>query len=157
MREGSINDNELMATEGKKTRIVERILPYTTVILILAMLYAAWTFYSRWRDRKDAEERVAAQKAEQNKQIVDQVFGSGEVKLLNFSISPIRLSRGETAQICYGVSNAVSVTISPHVEDTKPSYNHCFDIAPKTTTTYTLTAKDKAGHTQTGSLTVTVH
>jgi hypothetical protein len=145
-----------MAVEREKTR-VERILPYTTVLLILAMLYAGWTFYSRWRDRKDAEERAAAQKAEQNKKIVDQVFGSGEIKLLNFSISPILLKRGETAHLCYGVSNAVSVTISPHVEDTKPSYNHCLDIEPRATTTYTLTAKDQAGHSQTGSLTVTVH
>lgn len=146
-----------MGAEREKTRGIERILPYTTVLLILAMLYAGWTFYSRWRDRKDAEERAAAQKAEQNKKIVDQVFGSGEIKLLNFSISPIRLRRGETARMCYGVSNAVSVTISPHVEDTKPSYNHCLDIAPRSTTTYTLTAKDQAGRAQTGSLTVTVH
>lgn len=64
-----------MAAEGKKTRILERILPYTTVVLILAMLYAGWTFYSRWRDAKNAEERAAAKKAEQNKEIVDQVFG----------------------------------------------------------------------------------
>ncbi|MFZ0595067.1 MAG: hypothetical protein WAM39_31690 [Bryobacteraceae bacterium] len=146
-----------MAAEGEKTRILERILPYITVLLILAVLYVGWTFYSRWRDSRNAEERAAAVKAEQNKKVVDQVFGSGEIKLLNFSISPIRLRRGETARLCYGVSNAVSVTISPHVEDTKPSYNHCLDIEPQSTTTYTLTAKDQAGRTQTGSLTVTVH
>jgi hypothetical protein len=146
-----------MAAERGKTRILERILPYTTVLLILAILYAGWTFYSRWRDAKNAEEQAAAKKAEENKKIVDQVFGSGEIKLLNFSISPIRLRRGETARMCYGVSNAVSVTISPHVEDTRPSYNHCLDIAPRNTTTYKLTAMDQAGRTETGSLTVTVH
>jgi hypothetical protein len=146
-----------MAAVGKKTRIAGRILPYTTVLLILAMLYAGWTFYSRWRDAKDAEQQAAAKKAEENKKVVDQVFGSGEIKLLNFSISPIRLKRGETARMCYGVSNAVSITIEPHVEDTRPSYNHCLDIAPRTTTTYTLTAKDRTGRTETGTLTVTVH
>jgi hypothetical protein len=125
--------------------------------MVIAGLYVAWTFYSRWHDAKDAEARVAAAKAEQNKKVVDQVFGSGAVKLLNFSISPIRLTHGESAHMCYGVSNAVSVVIEPHVEDTKPSYNHCFDISPQKTTTYTLTAKDQAGHVEKGSLTVTVH
>lgn len=132
------------------------LLPYTTVLLIVVALYVAWIFYSRRRDRREAEERADAAKLEQQKKVVDQVFGSGQVKLLNFSISPIRLRRGETARLCYGVSNAVSLVIEPHVEDTKPSYNHCLDISPQKNTTYTLTAKDKAGHTETGSLTVTV-
>jgi hypothetical protein len=145
-----------MSNANKKS-FAATLLPYTTVLLIIVAGYVAWTFYSRRQSAKEAEERVAAEKAAQNKKIVDQVFGSGEVKLLNFSISPIRLKRGETAHVCYGVSNAVSVTIEPHVEDTKPSYNHCFDIEPRKTTTYTLTAKDQAGHVQTGALTVTVH
>ena len=118
--------------------------------------YVGWIFYSRRQDAKAAIEKAEQQKAEQNKKVVDQVFGSGQVKLLTFSISPIRLRRGESAHMCYGVSNAVSVTIEPHVEDTKPSYNHCFDITPTKNTTYTITAKDEAGHEEKGSLTVTV-
>jgi hypothetical protein len=136
--------------------VAAALLPYTTVALIVAALWVGWLFYSRHRDAKAAEERAAAAEAQQNKKVVDQVFGSGSVKLLNFSISPIRLKRGAAAHMCYGVSNAESITIEPHVEDTKPSYNHCFDIAPLKTTTYTLTAKDKAGHVETGTLTVTV-
>lgn len=125
-------------------------------MLIVVAMYVGWIFYSRWRDRKEAQERADAAQQAQQKKVVDQVFGSGQVKLLNFSISPIRLRRGESAHLCYGVSNAVSVTIDPHVEDTKPTYHHCFDISPAKNTTYTLTAKDKAGHVETGSLTVTV-
>jgi hypothetical protein len=145
-----------MAAQKSSKGIAAKLLPYTTVLLIIVALYVGWIFYSRWRDAKAAQDRVAEEEAEQNKKVVDQVFGSGQVKLLNFSISPIRLRRGESAHMCYGVSNAVSITIEPHVEDTKPSYNHCFDISPRTTTTYTLTAKDKGGHVETGSLTVTV-
>jgi hypothetical protein len=144
----------MSAQNGKG--IAASILPYTTILLFIVAAYVGWTFYSRWQDTKAANARVAEAKAEQNKKVVDQVFGSGEVKLLNFSVSPVRLRRGEVSHVCYGVSNAESVTIEPHVEDTKPSYNHCFDIKPEKTTTYTLTAKDKAGHVQTGSLTVTV-
>lgn len=143
-------------SNANKKGVAANLLPYTTVLLLVVAVYVGWVFYSRRQATKEAAERVAAEKAAQNKKIVDQVFGSGEVKLLNFSISPIRLKRGESAHVCYGVSNAVSVTIEPHVEDTKPSYNHCFDIEPRKTTTYTLTAKDQAGHVQTGALTVTV-
>jgi len=120
------------------------------------VLYVAWVFYSRRRDQRAAEEALAAKKAAQNQKVVDAYFGSGDVKLLQFSVGPIHLRRGDKANMCYGVSNAVSITIEPHVEDTKPSYNHCFQIAPRQTTTYTLTAKDAKGHTETGSLTVHV-
>jgi hypothetical protein len=144
--------------DGRKSSksLAATLLPYTTILLIVVALYVAWIFYSRWRDKKEAQERAEAAQVAQQKKVVDQVFGSGQVKLLNFSISPIRLRRGESAHLCYGVSNAVSVSIEPHVEDTKPSYNHCLDISPKKNTTYTLTAKDQAGHVETGSLTVTV-
>jgi hypothetical protein len=154
MRNG---DNGRMAAQNNPSNIAAKLLPYTTVLVIIVALYVGWIFYSRWRDAKSAEEQAAAQKAEQEKKVADAVFGSGQqVRLLNFSISPIRLKRGEVARMCYGVSNAVSVTIEPHVEDTKPSYNHCLDIKPMKETTYILTAKDKSGHIETGSLTVKV-
>jgi len=145
-----------MAEDRPSTGVARKLLPYTTVLLILAAVYVGWIFFSRWRDNKAAEEAVAAKKAAQNKRVVDQVFGSGSVKLLSFSVSQTRLHRGETTNLCYGVSNAVSVTIEPHVEDIKPTYNRCLQIEPKATTTYTLTAKDAAGHTASGSLTVRV-
>lgn len=143
-----------MAVEKKPGSIAATLLPYTTVVLLIVAIYVGWTFYSRSQAAKEARDAAAAQKASRNKQVVDQIFGSGDVKLLNFSISQIHLKRGETAHLCYGVSNAVSVLIEPHVEDTKPSYNHCLEIAPKHDTTYTLTAKDKAGHIAKGSLSV---
>lgn len=145
-----------MAVEKKSGSIAATLLPYTTVVLLIVAIYVGWTFYSRRRAEKASRDAAAAEKAARNKQVVDQVFGSGDVKLLTFYISPIHLHRGETARLCYGVSNAVSVVIEPHVEDTKPSYNHCLEIAPKHDTTYTLTAKDKAGHIATGSLPVVV-
>jgi hypothetical protein len=96
-----------------------KLLPYTTVLLIIMMAYVGWVFYSRWRDAKRAEADAAARKAEQNKKVVDQVFGSGQVKLLNFSVSRARLHPGETTQMCYGVSNAVTVTIESRPRQTR--------------------------------------
>jgi hypothetical protein len=145
-----------MAGSPPKTSFASKLLPYTTVLLLIVAGYVGWIFYSRNRDAKAAIEKAQQQKSQQNKHIVDQVFGSGQVRLLSFSISPIRLRRGQTAHMCYGVANAVSVTIEPHVEDTKPSYNHCLDIKPLKETTYVLTAKDQAGHEEKGTLTVMV-
>jgi hypothetical protein len=149
-------DNGRMAEERPSMGAARKLLPYTSVLLILAGLYVGWVFFSRWRDNKAAEEAVAAKKAAQNKKVVDQVFGSGSVKLLSFSVSQTRLHRGETTNLCYGVANAVSVAIDPHIENIKPTYNRCLQIQPKQTTTYTLTAKDAAGHAASGSLTITV-
>src|SRR5690349_15998907 len=120
-----------MAESKSSKGVAQKLLPYTTILLIAAGLYVAWTFYSRWRDNRAAEEAVASKKAAQNKKVVDQVFGSGEVKPLNFSVSQTHLRRGETTNLCYGVANAVSVTIEPHVEDIRPTYSYCLQIQPK--------------------------
>ena len=142
--------------EQKHPGALASALPYTTVLLIIVGLYVGWTFYSRSQSEKQARERLASEKAAQNKQVVDTIFGSGSVKLLSFSLSPARLKRGESAQMCYGVSNAATIAIEPHVEDTKPSYNHCLSVKPANTTTYKLLAKDVSGHEATASLTLTV-
>jgi hypothetical protein len=58
--------------------------------------------------------------------------------------------------LCYGVVNAKAVKVDPPVEQLKPSAHHCFEIAPKKTTTYTITADDGAGHTKSEALTIQV-
>lgn len=57
------------------------------------------------------------------------------------------VARGEKVLICYGVENAVSVTIDPPVEQLKPSYNRCFDVLPQKSGKYTLRATGKDGST----------
>ena len=52
--------------------------------------------------------------------------------------------------------NAVSVKLDPPVEALKPTYRHCIDIAPRKTTTYTLTAVNAAGKSKSVSLEVRV-
>lgn len=77
-----------------------------------------------------------------------------ETKILHFYASPGSLAPGETATICYGVENATAVEISPVVDELKPAFNRCFQVAPRQTTTYTLTATG-AG-TSTASLVINV-
>jgi hypothetical protein len=132
-------------------------LPYTTVLLVVAMLYVAWTFYSRSRDNQEAAKEAAEKKAQEQKDTNSRIFGSGEVKINQFSADTGLLKRGQTTQICYGVVNAATVTMDPPIgEALKPSWTHCSEISPKKTTTYTITAADQAGHKKTASLTIQV-
>ena len=141
---------------GEPKSRLRAILPYTTIAMVIAALYVAWTFYSRHEAIREAEQAAETKKTEDNKRIVDQVYGSGEVKFTAMSADSGVLARGETTQLCYGVVNAKTVKIDPPVAELKPSYHHCFEIAPKKTTTYTVTADDGAGHTKSQSLTVQV-
>ncbi len=142
--------------EPKHRPILEKLLPYTTVAMIIAALYVAWTFYSRYESNKEAVERIAAEKAEKRKQVVNEIYGSGEIRFTTFSIDTRVLKRGETAQLCYGVVNAKTVKLDPPVEPIKPMYFHCVEIAPKKTTTYTITAENGTGQKKSESLTLPV-
>lgn len=132
-------------------------MPYTTVVLALAILYAAWTLYSRYQDNQAAAKAAADKKAAQEKETNAMIFGSGEVKINQFYAGAGLLKPGQTTQLCYGVVNATSVNVEPPVGETlKPSWGHCSDISPRKTTTYTITAADSAGHKKTASLTIQV-
>ncbi|HWF48129.1 MAG TPA: hypothetical protein VG168_14060 [Bryobacteraceae bacterium] len=144
-------------TPKHRSSPLRAILPYTTVLLILAMLYVAWTFYSRYQYNREAVKAAAEKKAEREQETNARIFGSGEVRITQFYAETGLLKHGQATQVCYGVVNATSVTMDPSVgEALKPSWGHCSDIAPKKTTTYTITAADAAGHKKTASLTIQV-
>ena len=143
--------------ERNRKSALESIVPYTSVALIIAVLYVAWTFYSRYESNRTAEQAIQAKKDEARKRIADQIFGSGAVRLATLSADRGVLKRGQSTEFCYGVVNATTVKIEPPVEpESKPSYHHCIEIAPKQTTSYTLTASDAAGHTKSASITIQV-
>ena len=133
------------------------LLPYTTVVMILAALYVAWTFYSRHESARKAQEAVETKQQEAEKRKADIIFGSGKITFTTFSADNGTVKRGETTRLCYGVVNATTLKIDPPVgEPVKPTNRHCVDIAPKQTTTYTITASNDKGDTKTSSLTVQV-
>lgn len=142
--------------ERTKRSRLQAILPYTTVAMILAALYVGWVFYSRYESNRRAEQAIQRKRAEQNKQFLDQVYGSGEIRFTTMAADSGVVTRGQTTQLCYGVVNARTVKIDPPVEQLKPTYYHCMQVAPTKTTTYTITAADGAGHTKSESLTIQV-
>jgi hypothetical protein len=138
----------------------ESILPLlvriTSIGVVIAGLYVAWTFYSRHQRSQEAEQAIQKKQDDQRKSVANQIFGSGEIKFSSFSIATSVLKPGDTTQLCYGV-NATSVKLDPPApEPLKPSYHHCLDIAPRKTTKYTITASNDKGQSQSQSLTLRV-
>jgi hypothetical protein len=78
------------------------------------------------------------------------------VRITQFYATKPAIPSGEDALLCYGVENAVAVRITPPVEQLRPALSRCFTIAPKQTTTFTLTAEDRSAKTSSQSVTVTV-
>lgn len=123
---------------------------------LVAALYVGWTFYSRHDANRHAQEELDAKQAAARKRVVDQIYGSGEIRIPTFLADNGVLKLGQTTHLCYGVVNAVSVKLDPPVEALKPTYRHCIEIAPKKTTTYTLTAVNAAGKSKSVSLQIRV-
>ena len=44
-------------------RVIRALLPYTTAAVVLAALYLAWVFVSRWDENRRLERAAAAQQA----------------------------------------------------------------------------------------------
>lgn len=71
----------------------------------------------------------------------------------SFTVSPVTISPGGSAQLCWNVQNATTVTISPGI-GTVPATN-CMTVSPMQSTTYVLTATNSVGPTQ-ASVTLSV-
>jgi hypothetical protein len=135
--------------------IIRKLLPFTTAAIVVAILYVGWIFLSRWQLDRETKQRAQEQRRAEAQKVVE-AYGGGNVKILSFSASRGFVRPGETAQLCYGVSNAKTVRIDPDVKDIWPSMNRCVDVAPKKDTTYTITAADDKGHSETASLQIKV-
>jgi len=145
-------------TGSKPRRLLSNPLLYTSSALILSIIYVAVVFLGRWEDRRRDAEKIAAAQAQ--KKVEDaQTFelqGGNKFEIMNFYVSPPAISRGDSAQLCYAVSNTKTVKLDPPVASVWPSLSRCITIDPKKTTTYTLTIGDDSGHTKTASVTLPV-
>jgi hypothetical protein len=133
---------------------------YSSAVLIVALLGVVFVMISRWQDRRNIERQAAQERAEkqheQDRMAVEQLGGK-EFAILSFYANPKEIQRGESAQLCYGVSNAKTVTLEPQPQPVWPSVAHCVDVSPVKSITYTLTITDTAGKTQSQDVEVKVH
>lgn len=144
---------------SKPRSVFRNPLLYTSILMIFALIYVAGTFYIRRQQNREIElraaEAAASAKRAEDRQTVEQL-GGNEFKILNFYATPAVVRRGETVQLCYGVSNAKVVKLEPQSNSVWPSFSRCVEVMPSKTTEYTLTAEDGSGNSKTSTVTVQV-
>jgi hypothetical protein len=136
-------------------QIIRKLLPYTTVAAVLALIYVGWVFYYRSNQNSELQ-RAADQKAVEQARKTNDLYGSGHLKILLFYAAPPVVTPGGSSELCYGVANATTMKIEPAVEGFKPSLNRCVPVKPAHSTTYTITAADDMGHSTSQSVNVVV-
>jgi hypothetical protein len=121
---------------------------YTFLILIAAAVYVSFVLFSRHQSNRAFEKRAAEKAAEQrradDRAALDELGGT-EFAIRALYLSPPIIHLGESAQLCYDVSNAKSVTLDPPEGEVWPSHDRCLDLSPKKSTTYTLTISNASG------------
>ena len=132
----------------ERKSLLKNPLLYSSAVLVVALLGVLFVMFSRWQDNRNIERQAAQRRAEeqhtQDRMAVDQLGGK-RFAILDFYASPRAIRRGESAQLCYGVSNAKSVQLEPQSQPVWPSVSHCVDVSPTKTTTYTVTIEGAAG------------
>jgi len=134
---------------------IRRLLPYTTVALLIAAIYVAWVFFSRSQANRDIARQRQEKEAADARRTLD-ALGGNELKIVSFSITPGVVKPGGRALVCYGVNNAKAVSIEPPIDGVGVALSRCLEIHPKRTTEYTLSARDAAGHSESQKLTIEV-
>jgi hypothetical protein len=126
------------------------------VVLLLAVIYVGWVFFSRRQANQALEEKAATERRAKARQTFE-MMGGNRFDILGFYADPVSIRAGETAELCYSVSNAKSVRLEPPSEPVWPAFSRCVHVSPHKTTAYTLTAEDAAGHTKSTTIKIEVH
>jgi hypothetical protein len=114
------------------------------VVTAIAVTYTAWVMVGRYVENRRLEESDQRRRAAAMRALPPGLSGP-ELKILQFYAVPAELRQGEKARICYGVLNARSVRMEPDIETLSPALSRCFEVAPRATTRYTLTAEGQDG------------
>ena len=134
-------------------------LVYSCLLILVIAAYVGWILLSRREENRAYEQRAEqaqAQKQRQSDQAAIEQLGGSDLAIQMLYATP-QIHRQETAQICYGVANAKTVTLEPQSGKVWPSHNLCVDVKPLKTTTYTLTATGTDGKSVSQQITVEVH
>jgi hypothetical protein len=121
---------------------------YSSIVIFAVVAYIAYVLITRYESNRAFErrtvEKASEQRREDDRKAIEQLGGS-ELAIRGLYLSPQSIRHGETAQLCYDVANAKTVTLDPPEGEVWPSHSRCVHLSPKKTTTYTLTIADASG------------
>jgi hypothetical protein len=135
----------------EKKSLLRNPLLYTSAVVVVALLGVVYVMFSRWQEHRSIDRHTTEQRAEKQREedrVALEQLGGKDFAILSFYASPTVIRRGESAQLCYGVSNAKSVKLEPQPQPVWPSAAHCVDVSPIKSITYTLTIVDATGATK---------
>jgi hypothetical protein len=133
-------------------------LVYSSLLILIVAAYVGWILLSRHqatRAYQQRAEQAQAKKQRETDQAAIEQLGGNDLAIQMLYATP-SVHRGGTAQVCYGVSNAKTVTLEPQSSKVWPSHNLCVDVKPLKTTTYTLVATAADGKNVSEQVTVEV-
>jgi hypothetical protein len=129
--------------------------PYISAALALSLLFLGWVGLTHRPDSQQLRDTTSTVAAQKNAQTVE-YYGNGQLKVLSFYAEPSEVRPGARALVCYGVSNAASVSVEPQLGEVWPSTGRCMEASATKDTEYRLTARDTAGHEQVRTVTLRV-
>jgi len=135
-------------------------LVYAVIGVVVVAGYLSYLVISRHEAAREYERRnteILNQQHQAEDQLTLEQLAGKDFGIRTLYATPPVIRRGETAEVCYDVSNAKSVSLDPPVATVWPSHTRCFEVTPKRTTTYTLTITDAAGKTASKTVEVRVH
>jgi hypothetical protein len=134
--------------ETEKKSILKNPFVYSSLLILVVAGYVVYILVSRYESNRQYVERNTEKQAEQRREddrrAVEQLGGS-DLAIRSMYVAPAVIKRGESAQLCYDVANAKTVTLDPPAGEVWPSHSRCLPLSPKKTTNYTLTIKDASG------------
>ncbi|HKM82880.1 MAG TPA: hypothetical protein VJY15_18215 [Candidatus Acidoferrum sp.] len=145
--------------QGQQEGPLKKPLVYALIGIVVVAAYFVFLLLSRHEAAREFERRNTELLDEQHRaedRLTLEQLGGSQFAIRALYVDPSVIRRGESAQICYDVANAKSVSLDPPVAAVWPSHTRCFEVSPKRTTTYTLTINDGTGKTATKTLQVRV-
>jgi hypothetical protein len=134
-------------------------LVYAFIGFVVVAAYVSYLVLSRHESAREFERRNTEiqdkQHRAEDRLTLEQLGGPG-FGIRALYVTPAVIRRGDSAQICYDVVNAKSVSLDPPVAEVWPSHTRCFGVSPERTTTYTLTITGATGKTATNTVQVQV-
>ena|SRR5437764_7742852 len=127
---------------------VRNYIPHISAALVFSLLFLGGTLYPRKPENQASQITARSIAAQRDDTQTLAYYGNGQLKVLSFYANPPETRPGNRSLVCYGVSNAASVTIEPPLGETWPSTGRCMEATPARDTEYKLTARDAGGHEQ---------
>jgi hypothetical protein len=134
---------------------MRRVVFWLSFVIVVALLYVGWVFYSRWNANREAVRAQTEKESSQERKTLD-AYGGGGLKILSFYAAPAVIARGGQTNLCYSVTGAKTVRMEPAVDAVWPSLTRCVQVSPRKDTEYKFIAEDGAGHSATNTVAVRV-